>query len=357
MIEIKKLLTITIPAYNVEQYIERCLKSILRSEKCRKYVEILVVNDGSTDSTKQIVEKYVEQYQGTIFLINKKNGGHGSTINRGVKDANGLFFMVVDGDDWIETSALEKLLDAIELYQDSKLDLISYHYKRVDMVTGDSVKVEQYSVKYDEIMAFKEIPLEKVYFALASMCYRTEILQKMELTLQENTYYVDVEYILLPIPHVENVLFLNIYLYKYFVGNIQQSIYLPTMVARYDHHNRVVHRILEEISSIDLDEWHKKYIYSIIEKVLYTHYALTIIYNENKEEGMELAKNFDGYLKKINIELYEKVKKDLYLLPLYRKFDFNYKRVQKAYLLKKYIYGVYIIKKISGKIRRKLRYV
>ena len=107
-----KLLTISIAAYNVEKTIEKCLDSFL---PCRHLsdLEILVINDGSTDHTAEIVSGYEKRYPG-IYLINKENGGHGSTINKSLSLSTGKFYKVIDGDDWVDSVELDKLCDCLE---------------------------------------------------------------------------------------------------------------------------------------------------------------------------------------------------------------------------------------------------
>ena len=98
----EKILSIVVPAYNVEKYLDQCLSSFVNTEVLRD-IEILIINDGSTDRTAEIAEKYCEKYPGCFVLYNKENGGHGSGINYGIEHAKGKYFKVVDGDDWVET--------------------------------------------------------------------------------------------------------------------------------------------------------------------------------------------------------------------------------------------------------------
>ena len=104
-----KLLTVVIPAYNIEKYEEQCLSSFVKP-KALPEIEVLVVNDGSSDRTVEIAEKYVQKYPDIFRVINKENGGHGSTINRGIEEARGTYFKVVDGDDWVDGAAFGKLV-------------------------------------------------------------------------------------------------------------------------------------------------------------------------------------------------------------------------------------------------------
>ena len=109
----EKILSITIPAYNVEKYLDRCLQSFEVPEILDK-IEILIINDGSKDKTPDIAQKYCDKYPETYFLYNKENGGHGSGINYGIRYATGKYFKVVDGDDWLNTEELPAFVQMLE---------------------------------------------------------------------------------------------------------------------------------------------------------------------------------------------------------------------------------------------------
>lgn len=357
MEEISKLLTITVPAYNVEAYLKRCLDSIAKCKNRLSQIQVLIVNDGSKDHTSDVAEEFVCKYPDTFSLIEKENGGHGSAINCGIIAAAGLYFMVLDGDDWLDDKSLDNLLKKIEQVKSEQVDLISYHYNQVNMMTGISVPVMQRNICYDKVYQFDELPINDIYFALASICYRTAILKEMHLRLQEKTYYVDVEYMLLPIPFIQTVLFLDIYLYKYFVGNSQQSIYIPTMVKRFEHHNRVIHRVMDSLFSTELEETHEQYAMQIIEKLLYTHYAIMLVYNNDKDEGVIWAREFDNYLENKSRILYDRTKKSIPFLRIYRKYNFSIRKVKKAIFYKGYLSVTYKFANILKRARRIIHHV
>ena len=116
----EKILTISIAAYNAEKYISKCLDSLLNT-RVRDQLEIIIVNDGSTDDTLIIAQRYYVNYPNIIKIIDKENGGHGSTINASIKEATGKYYKIIDSDDWVDENGLEKLVD-----------YLSYH--NVDMV-------------------------------------------------------------------------------------------------------------------------------------------------------------------------------------------------------------------------------
>ena len=106
-----KLLSIAIPCYNSEAYMEKCIESLLKGGE---EVEILVVNDGSSDRTAEIADAYAEKYPTIIKAIHQENGGHGEAVNAGIRNATGLYFKVVDSDDWVNEEAYKQILKKLE---------------------------------------------------------------------------------------------------------------------------------------------------------------------------------------------------------------------------------------------------
>ncbi len=106
-----KLLTFTVPCYNSAGYIRKCVDSLLPSPE---QVEVIIIDDGSTDETGRIADEYAAKYPDTIKVVHQENGGHGEGINQGIRHATGKYFQVVDSDDWFDTEALQKLLREME---------------------------------------------------------------------------------------------------------------------------------------------------------------------------------------------------------------------------------------------------
>ncbi|XCB29852.1 glycosyltransferase family 2 protein [Arcanobacterium hippocoleae] len=238
-----KLITICVPAYNVEAYLDRCLHSFVSCTQANK-LEVIVVIDGSPDASETIARAYAEKYPHIVKVITKQNGGHGSTINAALKAATGTYFRVVDGDDWVDSRDFAALIQNIEKKQLFP-DLISTNYKQVYISDGHTVNWEKNGGQKDyQIFHFAAEDFTNEYFTMASMMVKTEVLRKADFQLQEHTFYVDVEFILFPIPDIKTVMFTPEYVYRYAVGNADQSINPDNFVSRYDHHDRVIRRIL-----------------------------------------------------------------------------------------------------------------
>lgn len=267
-----KLLTIVVPSYNASKYLDFNLQSFLCPSEPEK-LEVIVVDDGSTDDTARIADAYHAKYPDTIKVIHKENGGHGSGINAGLRAATGKYFKVVDADDWVDHEALEKLLgyiasfDAADAEADTDLNtaqvqaeakarardkdvsgpdvIYNNYYWRL---TDETKSPEEYERKAEFKEPFSGVEYRKVYDfeSIADQCYvkmhnmtiRTEILKEHQIHIDEHCYYVDMEYILYPMPYVQSIAFLPEFLYQYQIGRQGQSMDPAKMqrnAAQYDH--------------------------------------------------------------------------------------------------------------------------
>lgn len=323
----EKLVTICVPSYNVQRYLERCLRTLVDHENA-PYVEVLVVDDGSKDSTAAIAGEFEKHYPGIVRLIQKENGGHGSTINRAIAEGRGKYFMVVDGDDWIDSQQFSKLLDAIKSGEISS-DVISSNYHHVNMETAVCFPWRQQTeVKYFQEYTFDQLDTENVYFTMASSMFKLDILKKEKRQLQEHTFYVDVEYILFPVPLLKTATFVDYYIYKYMQGNAEQSIHIPTMVARYDHHERVVTSVLNYGVSSTMTPAQRAYYDAIMKRLLFTHYGLCLVYDTDRERGYARCQKFDTYLMSVAPDLAKWAAKKFPSLRIARMYHFNAKRAE-----------------------------
>lgn len=253
-----KVLTISVAAYNVEDFIEECLQSFV-IEDIMDQLEVLVIDDGSSDHTVALARKYEEQYPSTFRIITKQNGGHGSTVNRGMKEATGAFFKTVDGDDWVEKEGLRSLVHYLGHCQ-TKPDIVVTDYHWVDWHDGKVLRTittdfdgKQYETLYD----FRDIAA-KVYLNMHAVTFRTELLKDHSFALTEHCFYVDAQYVLNPIPYVQTVVFLENPVYQYRLGMDGQSMNLANMQKNCSHHETVLQSILQLYQNMDSAEPEKK---------------------------------------------------------------------------------------------------
>lgn len=237
-----KILTITIPTYNVEKYLGQCLDSLLIPELLDD-IEVLIVNDGSSDSSQTIAKKYSERYPDTFILIEKENGGHGSTINTGIEAARGKYFKVVDGDDWVDKVSMVHLIKTL---QGCESDLVYSNYYWVDNSTGKkTVEFKQpfENVEYGKEYLFEDLP-ENMFLKMHGFTVRTEILHKIP-PIDEHCFYVDMEYVVFPIPHIRTVRFIPDFVYQYRIGLSNQSMSAERMQRNAENYDRVMKRLFQ----------------------------------------------------------------------------------------------------------------
>lgn len=253
-----KHLTITVPCFNSEDYMERCLDSLVIGGE---NVEIIIVNDGSTDRTGEIAEQYARRFPGIVTVVHKENGGHGSGVNRGLALATGMYFKVVDSDDWLEEDAYRALLEKIAGWCDEgfgpDLLICDYTYNHLDKGTKRTIHFknvfpEEKVCTWDQIGTFR--PAQ--YLVMHALVYRTEILHKSGVVLPEHTFYVDNLFAYCPLPYVETLYYMHLNLYQYYLGREDQSVNEKVMISRIEQQIKVTKMVAE---SVDLHEVKMKY--------------------------------------------------------------------------------------------------
>ena len=122
-----KLITFTVPCYNSAAYMDHCIETLLTAGED---AEIILVDDGSKDDTGKIADAYAEKYPTIVRAIHQENGGHGEGVNQGIRNATGVYFKVVDSDDWLDTDALQQVLAELRahLNDEQPLDLMMANY-------------------------------------------------------------------------------------------------------------------------------------------------------------------------------------------------------------------------------------
>ncbi len=303
-----KKISFVVPCYNSEAYMERCIDSLLINDEA---IEIIIVNDGSTDQTKKIADRYVKKYPSIIKVIHKENGGHGSGVNAGLKEAKGDYFKVVDSDDWLDKECLKRLLEKIKTNRE-KPDLIVCNYiydhfyeKKQKVMSFNNVFKENKFSTWDDLGFFRV----SQYLIMHSLIYKTSVLKKCKLELPEHTFYVDNLVAYQPLPFVKKILYLNLDLYHYFIGREDQSVNEKVMITRVDQQIKVTKLIL---SSFNLDEVKKKskklcrYMLRMCSMMIVISSIYLIMIHDG--EAMEKRKELWQFIKKIDLKLYRKLR-------------------------------------------------
>ena len=231
-----KYISFAIPCYNSQDYMERAIESILPGGD---EVEILIVNDGSSDRTSEIAHEYMEKYPGVVRVIDKENGGHGDAVNEGLGAARGKYFKVVDSDDWVDEEALCRILTLLRNLDDEgeQIDMLisNFVYEKVGASHKKCVHYRN-ALPQDEIFRWDDMGHFRMdqYILMHSVIYRTDLLKLIQLRLPKHTFYVDNIYVYYPLPHVRKIYYLDVDFYRYFIGRDDQSVNEKNMIARAD---------------------------------------------------------------------------------------------------------------------------
>lgn len=292
-----KLLTISIAAYHVEKYLRETLASFLIPE-VKDQLEVLVINDGSGEGVNDIAREYEKKYPQVFRLIDKENGGHGSTVNRGIEEAAGRYFKTVDGDDRVNADGFAELLAYLETADE---DLVVTDYECFDDASYFIFDVKKHDFPGKvcrKTYAFDEIS-DKVYINMHAAAFRTDLLKKMERRLDEHCFYVDAEYMLYPVPHVETVAFMEKPVYQYRLGMSTQSMDIHNMQKNCAHHEMVLTHLLafyKEQEQI-VTEAKRAYLAKGVARILTSQYKIYLSYPPSAEYKNKI-RSWDSLLKK-----------------------------------------------------------
>ncbi|MCK0472274.1 glycosyltransferase family A protein [Halalkalibacter sp. APA_J-10(15)] len=300
-----KLLSVVIPCYNSAEYMRHCIESLLPGGE---YVEILIVNDGSVDQTAAIADEYAKRHPTIIKTIHQENGGHGEAVNTGIRHATGVYFKVVDSDDWVDIRAYLKLLDTLHSLVEKE--------KQVDMIVSNFVYEKEGAtykkvIKYDKVLPegrvftwneMKKFPKGK-YILMHSVIYRTQLLRECGLELPKHTFYVDNLYVYTPLPYVKTMYYVNVDFYRYYIGREGQSIQESIMIKRVDQHIKVNKLLIETVQIDEIkDENLRHYLLKHLEIV--TVISTFLLIKSGTKENLRKKKELWKYIKNKDAHLY-----------------------------------------------------
>ena len=249
-----KLLTVTVPCYNSQDYMRHCIESLLPGGE---RVEILIIDDGSKDDTGRIADEYAEKYPTIVRVIHQENGGHGEGINQGLRHAAGTYFKVVDSDDWLSDDfpAFLDLLEQCEARGGVDLAVTNYYYVHSDGIGDRSIN---YSSVLPEgrVFTWADTRPFRIHQMLTihSCTFRTENMRKWGCELPKHTFYEDNLMVYLTLPHTRRMVYMNADLYRYAIGRPDQSVQRTVMMKRYHHQILVTERCFTSCHLDDIQE-------------------------------------------------------------------------------------------------------
>lgn len=248
-----KIITFAVPCYNSAAYMERCIETLLPGGDD---VEIIIVNDGSKDDTGKIADSYAAKYPGIVKAIHQENGGHGEGVNAGLRNAAGLYYKVVDSDDWLDVPGLLQVIAKLKELSDigtaPDMMICNYVYEHTADSTRHTVNY-RYVLPKNRIFGWDNIGIFKPtqYLLMHSVIYRTELLRECGLVLPKHTFYVDNLFVYKPLPYVKTLYYMDIDLYRYFIGREDQSVNEQVMLRRIDQQLYVNKLMIDSCETIE----------------------------------------------------------------------------------------------------------
>ena len=303
-----KLLTVAVPCYNSQEYMRHAIDSLLPG---RDRIEILIVNDGSSDDTASIGAEYENLYPDTVRIINKENGGHGDAVMTGLSEAKGLYFRVLDSDDWVDEEALLKLLGVLDEMStsDSPVDLVITNYVYEKVAEGRSCPINyRKTLPVNRVFGWDDVGKFGTgsYILMHAATYRTELIRNCGMVLPEHTFYVDNIYVSYPMIDVETMYYLDVDLYRYYIGRADQSVNESVMMSRIDQQLKV-NRIMLYDMDINRIENAKKRDYLQYYAEIITLATVALYLRIGTPEAEQTAESFLDEIKSHNPVMYERI--------------------------------------------------
>lgn len=244
-----KTISFAVPCFNSADYMDACIRSLLA---CGKDIEIIIVNDGSTDATQEKAEEWQSKHPDIIQVINQENGGHGAAVNAGLAAASGLYFKVVDSDDWLDPASMSNVMDylrrQIERKEPTDLVIANYVYDKVHEGTHTTIRYlnalpHNKEFTWDDVRPFAP----GQYLLMHSVIYLTSLLKDIHLELPRHCFYVDNIFVYVPLPYVKTLYYLDVDMYHYFIGREDQSVNEKIMLGRIDQQLRITQIMIDEV--------------------------------------------------------------------------------------------------------------
>lgn len=306
-----KLITFAVPCYNSAAYMDHCIQTLLAGGE---EIEIILVDDGSTDETPTIADRWAEQYPDMIRVIHQPNGGHGEGVNQGLRHAGGIYYKVVDSDDWLDGDSLRRVLEKLREFvnEGRELDLMicNYVYEHVEDQTSHTVHYQNVFPE-NQVFGWEDVGRfrESQYLLMHSAIYRTQLLRDTGMELPKHTFYVDNIFVYQPLPVVKTMYYMNEDLYRYFIGRQDQSVNEQVMVKRVDQQIRVTKIMTDCCDLKEVAQAHpslSKYMFRYL-AMMYTICSILLVIDGSKEALDKRDKLWEE-LKEKNEALYRKIR-------------------------------------------------
>ena len=303
-----KILTVAIPCYNSEAYMRKAIESLIPGGDD---IEILIIDDGSKkDNTLEIARGYEERYPGIVRAIHQTNKGHGGAVNTGIHEASGIYFKVVDSDDWVDSKVLVRVIKRLKLLEErhTPIDIMltNFVYDK-EGVWHKNVMQFRHAFPQNRIISWDDLGhmRQTQYILMHNIIYRHDVLLRSGLKMPLHTFYVDNLFCFQPLPYCEKLYYMDVNFYHYMIGREDQSVNEKVMISRIDQQIRVNKMMIDVFTGQNwngLDKNVRKYMLNYLNKIMSVTSILLLV--GGTEEDYAKKRDVWGYLKRKNEKLY-----------------------------------------------------
>ncbi len=307
-----KILSVAIPCYNSSAYMDKAVNSLLPGGED---IEILIIDDGSAkDNTLEIAKRYEAENPGIVRAIHQENKGHGGAVNTGIREATGLYFKVVDSDDWVDSKVLVRVINRLKLLESREtpvdMMLTNFVYDK-EGAWRKNVMQFRHAFPQNRIISWDDMGhlRQTQYILMHNIIYRREVLLKSGLRLPNHTFYVDNLFAFQPLPYCEKLYYMDVNLYHYLIGREDQSVNEKVMLSRIDQQIRVNKLMIDVFSAQNwsgLDKNVRKYMLNYLNKIMTVTSVLLLV--GGTTDDYEKKRDIWGYLKKKNEKVYLRIR-------------------------------------------------
>lgn len=306
----QKTITYGVPCYNSAEYMDACITSLLATGDD---IEVIIVDDGSNDegATLEKAQAWEEREPERVRAIHKENGGHGSAVNTALAHATGSYFKVVDSDDWLDAPAMDEVMAYLRTQSGQEAtDMVIANYVYEKVHEGKRVVMDYQGVFPEgRVFGWEEVGSfgHSRYLLMHSVIYRTDLLRGIGLKLPEHCFYVDNIFVYVPLPSVKTMYYLNVDMYRYFIGREDQSVNEATMMRRIDQQLRVTKIMIDAVDVMAITPRRlRKYLESYLSMMMCI--CSVFLRMRNTDEDDEKLHGIWDYLKDASAPLYRRVR-------------------------------------------------
>lgn len=306
----QKILSVVVPSYNTAGFIVKNIMTFL-DEKILDDLEVLLINDGSTDNTCDIARKLENQYPNTVRVIDKENGGHGSVINVGIQESTGQYLKIVDGDDWVLTENLCRLINDLKK---QNADVVLNPFYRV---YANRNRSQMFSIKKKycgENMPFQDHcnHITKL-ITLPAITYKTALLKGNRIRVREGIYYDDMEYSIYPIPFLESITIYDYPVYQYLVAQTNQSVSGTNLLKNQQMFYTIIKDLIAYYEKYQpmLKESARKLMKNFVMKIIQSQYNIYLratsekrAFEDMKQFNQDFLSKYRGYHSEVGRKYY-----------------------------------------------------